>query len=238
MPTPHSLLTSLVLLSASYLSAASSAPPSVYKARKQSNLYTADTFYFVNTVVSTIKATTTATMLYHALIALLYPPSTHPTLLANICPHTDQLTRSQFTWSPTHLLALTAILIGSSVRLSACSGLGKDFTLRLAVPDRLVTRGLYSYVQHPGYTGYLLVLAGCLGLGCRWDASAGACFLPGGVLGALSGWGAWVAGAIVGAQAVVFWVRVGEEEEMLRGRFGDDWVRWNKGTARFVPFIW
>jgi protein-S-isoprenylcysteine O-methyltransferase Ste14 len=41
------------------------------------------------------------------------------------------------------------------MRLKSYSGLGKEFTFTLAVPKKLVTSGVYSWVQHPSYVGLI-----------------------------------------------------------------------------------
>ena len=47
------------------------------------------------------------------------------------------------------------------------------------------------------------------------------------------GW--WITGLVVLGSGV--WIRVGQEERMLRRRFGGEWVGWHGRTARFVPWV-
>lgn len=44
-------------------------------------------------------------------------------------------------------------------------------------------------------------------------------------------------GVWLGLMVFAIWKRVGQEEVMLREEFGEEWVRWNRETARFVPGV-
>jgi protein-S-isoprenylcysteine O-methyltransferase Ste14 len=69
----------------------------------------------------------------------------------------------------------------------------------LAKPRRLVTTGLYAYVQHPSYTANWLVYCANFALLLRLNGSSG-CWLPTGLVRALSG--PWCA-VLVGMAVVI-----------------------------------
>ncbi|KAH1303151.1 hypothetical protein KXV31_008319 [Aspergillus fumigatus] len=81
---------------------------------------------------------------YHALVALLYAPNTNGSILPAICPHPENLSPKNLTWTPPVLLSLLTIASGAAIRLSAFGSLGRNFTFYLSVPDRLVTDGVYA----------------------------------------------------------------------------------------------
>lgn len=128
------------------------------------------------------------------------------------------------------------IYLGAAVRLSAYGGLGKNFTFQLAPPDRLVTSGIYHFIQHPSYTGQFFVTIGLNLLVLRWDSSP-ACFIPESLLDALTGWGRIVVFGAVVFTTVALLARVRDEEGMLKQKFGQEWVRWHSSTARFIPYV-
>jgi protein-S-isoprenylcysteine O-methyltransferase Ste14 len=78
---------------------------------------------------------------------------------------------------------------------------------------RLITTGPYALVRPPSYLGYFLMFAGFLFTAQNIMALAPLASIPGYV-------------------AVV-----GEEEEMLLMRFGDDYGEYVKKTGRFIPKI-
>ncbi|KAL1963032.1 hypothetical protein VTN77DRAFT_8780 [Rasamsonia byssochlamydoides] len=171
--------------------------------------------------------------LYHAVLALTFDSAQQRNDL--FCRNPANLNPALFTWSAyTATCLFLLICIGAPVRLAAYDGLGKNFTFRLAPPDRLITTGIYRYVQHPSYTGQLIVIGVNLALFFRWDASA-ACWISEHVLARVSGYG-WVVYAVL----VVFIVRIGstrvlDEEAMLKEKFGETWERWHRSTSRFIP---
>lgn len=174
---------------------------------------------------------------YHALVALLYAPNTNGSILPAICPHPENLSPKNLTWTPPVLLSLLTIASGAAIRLSAFGSLGRNFTFYLSVPDRLVTDGVYAYVQHPSYTALVLVCLGCAGLSWRWDGAVGACLLRKGAIERLDGLGVMVVGALWMVGVMLIRMRVRDEERMLQEKFGREWERWNARTARYIPGI-
>jgi len=80
----------------------------------------------------------------------------------------------------------------------------------------LVTTGVYAHVRHPMYAAFWL-----------W-ALAQFLLLPN-----------WIAGmaGLVGF-GVLFFGRVGAEEQMLIDHFGDDYRRYMARTARIIPGVY
>lgn len=164
----------------------------------------------------------------HALLCLTYPSPP-----AYFCPNPSNLSSDFLTWNPRTILSIAAVLLGSYIRLSAFSGLGANFTFRLDAPKKLITTGLYSYVQHPSYTGKILIIFGNLLLLQRQNGFLG-CWLPAWIVNANLFWKArdWIVILVVLRGA---WKRVQEEEMMLKETFGEKWEAWHKKTKRFVP---
>ncbi|KAF8857040.1 hypothetical protein BDZ45DRAFT_449520 [Acephala macrosclerotiorum] len=163
----------------------------------------------------------------HAIQCLTYP---EPQLF---CPNTSNLSPYLFTWTPYTIFSITSILLGSYIRLSAFSALGTDFTFRLDEPKKLVTTGLYNYVQHPSYIGKLLIIIGNLVLLHRPDGVL-SCWLPGWIVHATVFWKVAICVSMVGVARVTS-KRVKEEEMMLKNAFGEEWEAWHKRTKRFIP---
>jgi len=96
--------------------------------------------------------------------------------------------------------------------------LGRNWSVSLDVRERhtLVTTGVYASVRHPMYTGFWLM------------AVAQALFLPN-----------WIAGpaGLLGF-GTLFFGRVGREENMMIGAFGDEYRSYMRRTSRIVPWIY
>ena len=165
--------------------------------------------------------------LYHILITAMYP---HPP--PAICPHPDRLDSKLFSWNVHSVACVVATLIGGSVRLSAYKQLGRNFTFQLAKPKALVKQGLYSYVQHPSYTGQFLVDFGNFLLVAR-RAGAIACWWPS-VLD-IKYLGPLVWTVITVLSVVLTQMKVRDEESMLKKEFGKEWEEYHAKTKRFVP---
>jgi len=122
---------------------------------------------------------------------------------------------------------------GGCIRVIAYAQLGNNFTFELATPSGLMTRGLYKYVQHPGYTGGLICTLGVLLIFGRFDGGIG-CFVP-------TGWVPFVTAVhfvmLSSVMIVIFRLRVAEEEDMLEKTFGEDWREYHRRTKRFLPGV-
>ncbi|GKT52843.1 isoprenylcysteine carboxyl methyltransferase [Colletotrichum tofieldiae] len=141
------------------------------------------------------------------------------------------------TWSCSTFLPLALIFVaGIPLRLGPYRALGKNFTFQLSKPDQLKTTGIYAYVQHPSYTGVMVLVLSNVALLARLDGVL-SCWVPPTMHRSLRAV-EWVLGP---AACSVFlfgvWTRVREEERMLRAEFGEKWERWHASTARFIPHV-
>ncbi|KAK3986083.1 hypothetical protein QBC44DRAFT_297806 [Cladorrhinum sp. PSN332] len=170
--------------------------------------------------------------LHTALLAYHYP-SIPKSLLGHAVR--NGINANHITWSKSTAIPLALILcVGVPLRLVSYSALGKNFTFALAKPDRLTTTGIYRWVQHPSYTGVVvLILANAVLLGAL--DGAWSCWVPPRLFRILKG--SWL--APVGAAVMLWgvWTRVKEEEAMLKDEFDGVWEEWHQRTARFIPGI-
>ncbi|KAK3339784.1 hypothetical protein B0T25DRAFT_363434 [Lasiosphaeria hispida] len=172
--------------------------------------------------------------LHTSSLAYLYPAA--PAALLRYGAK-NGLNPNLITWSAATAVPLALIICaGIPLRLASYASLGKNFTFTLAEPDRLTTTGLYRYVQHPSYTGLLVLIVCNVALLCRTDGALG-CWAPPAWYRVLRV-AEWVL-APVGSAGVLFavWTRVREEERMLRAEFGLGWESWHARTARFIPWL-
>jgi len=96
--------------------------------------------------------------------------------------------------------------------------LGRNWSVSLEVRNchTLVTAGIYRHIRHPLYAAFWL-----------W-AIAQALLLPN-----------WVAGAagLIGF-GMLFFFRVGREEQLMIEAFGEEYRAYMRQTARVVPFVY
>lgn len=231
MTLTGSTLLSLTMTGAAYLAALCTTPPNPSPSQK--DRHSTDRITWIAGAGATIARRITLTIsLYHALLTVI--PSYAPDRLHQICPRPENRNMAVFTWSPIAVASLCIIFLGAFVRLSAYGGLGKNFTFHLAAPDQLVTSGVYRWMQHPSYTGQLLIYLGCTGVFLRWDGVAG-CFIGKDVLESWTGYGVLVEVIIAVSSFSILGLRVRDEEDMLREEFGEKWEVWHRMTPRFVP---
>ena len=96
--------------------------------------------------------------------------------------------------------------------------LGTNWSISLELRDghKLVTNGVYEYIRHPMYTAIFLI------------AVAQALLLPN-----------WLAGpSCLVAFLLMFTFRLGPEEQMMRDRFGDEYVAYVGRTKRLIAGVW
>jgi protein-S-isoprenylcysteine O-methyltransferase Ste14 len=96
--------------------------------------------------------------------------------------------------------------------------LGTNWSITLEVREQhqLVTHGIYRYVRHPMYSALLLYSLGQM------------LVLPN-----------WVAGpTYLVAFVILFALRVGPEERMMRDTFGKAYEDYMSQTKRLVPGVW
>ncbi len=112
------------------------------------------------------------------------------------------------------IAGLVIVAAGLGLRIAAMRQLGSRFDPTVAIlPDHaLETRGLYSRMRHPGYTG-------------AWLASFGAVLVFGSALG-------FVPVVLMGGALAA---RVRNEERALERHFGETFRAWRARTGAFVP---
>ncbi|KAI9859082.1 MAG: hypothetical protein M1824_003922 [Vezdaea acicularis] len=184
-------------------------------------------YLFKFSIILTVVFTVT-----HAAVTLTYPDPPR-----SICPRPHILAKELFTWSWNTTLCLTTIVLAAMLRLNAYKTLGRSFTFELNPPKGgLVTTGVYSYVQHPSYTGLILLLVAFHGLFLRLDGGIISCWLPHTLVG---NWYVRCASYIAGLvwTAIFLALRIPDEEAMMRNLFGKEWEDWHRKTARFLPFL-
>ncbi|OTB04554.1 hypothetical protein M426DRAFT_320674 [Hypoxylon sp. CI-4A] len=173
--------------------------------------------------------------LHTSALALQYP-RIQPSLIRHGLE--NGLNTNLITWSSATTVPL-ALLLGAGIplRLLSFSSLGKNFTFDLAEPDHLKTDGIYKYVQHPSYSGLIIVSIGNLALLMRTDGVLSCWISPKYFKPWRIFWSSifipvWVSLAFYG-----MWKRVRQEEDMLKAEFGEEWESWHARTARFIPWI-
>jgi protein-S-isoprenylcysteine O-methyltransferase Ste14 len=122
--------------------------------------------------------------------------------------------------APAWSVVLGALVYGTGLWLFRRShkDLGKNWSITLEIRDqhRLVSNGVYQRVRHPMYSAFWLMAAGQVLL--------------------LPNWFAGVAGLV--GFGVLFFLRVGKEEDMMRETFGDEYRAYMQRTKRIIPGIY
>ncbi|WP_421725683.1 protein-S-isoprenylcysteine O-methyltransferase [Bauldia sp.] len=96
--------------------------------------------------------------------------------------------------------------------------LGRNWSVTLDTrkKHKLVDTGLYAYVRHPMYTGFWLLALAQAALLTNWIAG----------LSGVVGWG------------ILFFLRVGREEQLMIETFGDDYRDYMQRTKRVIPYLY
>jgi len=115
-------------------------------------------------------------------------------------------------------VALLVMLLGVGTRIWAAVTLGNYYTTTLMVAEgqRVVTKGPYAWVRHPGYLGEVLIWTG---LGVLSSSLIVALWLP-----------------IMFVVVILY--RISSEERMLVKELGDDYVKYQRKTRKLVPFVY
>jgi protein-S-isoprenylcysteine O-methyltransferase Ste14 len=165
----------------------------------------------------------------HIILTASFPPKS-----GLFCPKPEHLNPKYFQFSPYVITCLGAIYAAGTLRILAFQTLGKSFTFELAKPEKLVTTGVYAYMQHPSYLPDGIISIANLALFANLDGWAGT-YLPRELVQLYV-----KAKGLCLLSAAVIWgsvmsIRIREEEEMLREIFGTEWEEWHRRTARFIP---
>jgi protein-S-isoprenylcysteine O-methyltransferase Ste14 len=116
------------------------------------------------------------------------------------------------------LLGTVCLVFGLWLFYRAHADLGTNWSVSLELREdhRLVTDGVYRHIRHPMYTAILLT------------AVAQALLLPN-----------WLAGpSCLVAFLLMLAFRLGPEEQMMRDKFGDDYLAYVRRTKRLVAGVW
>lgn len=110
------------------------------------------------------------------------------------------------------------MLVGIGVRVWAARSLGASYTrtLRTAPGQRLVQKGLYRLIRHPGYAADIVMW---LGAGLATTNFV-------------------VLAAVLLAIAIAYRARIAAEEAMLLDAFGDEYRAYQRRTWRLVPLFY
>jgi protein-S-isoprenylcysteine O-methyltransferase Ste14 len=119
--------------------------------------------------------------------------------------------------SATLVAGLLLMVAGEGLRVLAVRTLGRFFTMRVAVLDghRVVREGVYRFVRHPAYSGWLLL---SIGVGLFFGSIVGLCGTS--LFVVVLGW------------------RVKVEEQALAEQLGDEYRGYMRDVrARFIPGV-
>jgi protein-S-isoprenylcysteine O-methyltransferase Ste14 len=197
-----------------------------------------------NKITTSLRAFPPAFISLHtALLAWHFRPDPNPKsnnhIPRRLLRHgpTNAFNKNLITWSRATAIPLFFLLaIGIPLRLTAYSTLGKNFTFGLAEPDRLITTGIYRFVQHPSYTALIITVIAQAALMYRTDGALSCWISPRwyGLCRRLEVLMVPVWAAVI---LLVVMKRVPQEEAMMRATFGKEWESWHSETPRFVPWV-
>ena len=237
MTPPGPTALAIILMAAGYLAAICCTPPNPSLERKKTHMHHVHVdriAAFSGSFPYIFRGVLIFLVAYQAFLILLQEYA--PDRTVHLCPQPGLVNPALLSWSKTTILALLLIFVGGPIRLSAYGGLGRDFTFNLAPPDRLVTGGIYRWIQHPSYIGQNGVLIGCMLLVMRWDATP-ACWIGESTLAQMEGWGPTIWILLLTLSFFLLVARVRDEESMLREKFGGQWEDWHCKTKRFIPGV-
>ncbi|KAI0747198.1 ICMT-domain-containing protein [Daedaleopsis nitida] len=127
---------------------------------------------------------------------------------------------------------------GGFIRVWCHNTLGRLFTWELALrgEHKLITRGPYSIVRHPSYTGFIFLTVGNLLLlyspGSFFRETGLSATVPGKIVAAFStAFTGWVCGGLL--------YRTHTEDLMMKKEFGAQWEEWAQKTPyRLIPYVY
>jgi protein-S-isoprenylcysteine O-methyltransferase Ste14 len=116
------------------------------------------------------------------------------------------------------LAGLVILLLGLLLRIWTRLTIGGMYSgyVKIRVHHILVTDGPYHFIRHPGYAGFVLM---ALGLAIGYSSWIGLAAIPLLLLPGLA-------------------YRMGVEERLLAGRFGEEYREYARKTRALIPGIW
>lgn len=106
-------------------------------------------------------------------------------------------------------------LLGVALVILGWKTIHSNYWSKEAGQGKLVTKGIYSLIRHPQYTGFFLI-----------------------TLGMMIGW-ATIPLIVLYTLLVVLYVRLARREEQdMEKEFGDEYVRYRKRTKMFIPYLY
>ncbi len=112
---------------------------------------------------------------------------------------------------------LALSLVGSTIRLAGLWSLGRQFSgwVTLQEGHELVQEGVYQYLRHPMYLGFVLATAGLVLVFRSW----------------------LVFPALIWNLVFVF-IRIQQEEHLLGQHFGTEFEAYQRRTWRLLPYVY
>jgi protein-S-isoprenylcysteine O-methyltransferase Ste14 len=171
---------------------------------------------------------------FFGLCRAILPLLTLPTQVS-VCP--SGYSSVLLSLSAESAVLVVSLLGGGILRFPAFHQLQQSFTFAIAKPTELVRSGLYAYMQHPSYTGAILLVIGFCALVLR-TGGVMTCCSTNPVLG-LVGRSLGYVSNIYYTLLVILVIprRIWQEEELLRKAFGEEWVEYHRSTARLIPCV-
>jgi len=128
-----------------------------------------------------------------------------------------QLQKAVYRFEVVNLVGASSLLLGLILRVLARKALGKHFSyaLRVINDHTLVRHGIYKYIRHPAYSGYLLFYFGVTLLFSSWYG-----FL------------------IMLLLIPCFLYRIRIEEEMLVDRLEAEYQAYKKVSKKMIPYLY
>ncbi|MEM8788896.1 MAG: protein-S-isoprenylcysteine O-methyltransferase, partial [Pseudomonadota bacterium] len=113
-------------------------------------------------------------------------------------------------------IGLVCAAVGLWLFWRSHADLGRNWSpqLELRQTHRLISSGIYARIRHPMYAAIFALTAAQTLLPNNWIAG------PAGLV----------------TFTVLYVIRIGPEEDMMRDRFGAEWVAYAAGTRRLFPF--
>ncbi len=121
-------------------------------------------------------------------------------------------------WMPFIIFGVLLVLIGIVVRINSIMTLKQHYTYTVTktVNHELIETGLYKYIRHPGYLGFLIVFFG--------------------ISTALANWLSIILMMVPVMVGIMNRIRI--EEKFLIEQMGDKYLTYQKRTKRLIPNIY